>query len=252
MIYDFTTLSKLRQSQPQHMLLRIKHGHVFHPRLPTRKRKYVILAPGKVIKVFNPMHIHATEISSVDIGKASVIALKMISNMFCSAGKAILKSDDMRYAHHNQIENFMIEKITNFANCHEILIDHFTPKRQFSITEIFVKVTSTGNGSIVRLIPLNYQAQRCTVNESVILREVHSNLNIFYQYTFVNTANKTIEWHSIFDSDIYLVITKVFLNGDQECHTHMKSVLVVYVPQINVRLKNLPPEATVLTQHDAR
>ena len=131
-IYDFTTVFKLLHLQPQHMLLHIKHGHMFHPRSPSRKQKYAILPPGRVIKVYNPMYIDAKEISIVNIGKSCVIALKIISNMFCSAGKAILKSGKMSYAHHNLNNSFMIEKIQNYAKTFLDLC--FTPELAVEVT----------------------------------------------------------------------------------------------------------------------
>ena len=90
MIYDFTSLFQWSLPQPQHILLHIKHGYAFHPRLPISKEKYVIKLLGREIKVINPLAIHAIEIGGVNNGQACVIALKIRSYMFCSAGKAIL------------------------------------------------------------------------------------------------------------------------------------------------------------------
>jgi hypothetical protein len=238
----------------QQILLTIENGYMFHPRLASHRTKHIISPPGGDIKVFNPIYIHAVKLTGVYMGVTNIIGLKMLSNMHCSTGFAILQSEQFVYAHDNptQFNNIMIKKIPTYATCYEILYEHFTANRRVSTTDIYVSVALPGQGSIIRIVPLLLEHETCTINELIKLHEVHSKMNIMYRYTFVNTTMRAVEWHSLFDSDVYIHIKRYFLHGNEDCHTYKKGVKVTYGPRINAVLKRLVPKAAGFNHHSAR
>jgi hypothetical protein len=238
-------------SNLQPIVVQIKSGNIFHPRLETQISRFLVRVPGNIIESINPVHIDATEMVDIDIGVTRIINLKIITRIYCSVGlnQNILYAHHLDHPFHN---NFMIKKKPKMTICHEILVDHFTPERRLVVTKIYIKVVETGYGSIIRLIPLESQQLRCIVNETINLFEVHSQMDIIYRYTFTNTATRMVEWHSIFDSDVYLSVKKKHIAGDDECHTYKKLLMVSYQPQMTVLLKSLPPKAQSYRHYNAR
>jgi hypothetical protein len=239
------------------LLLEIESGHLFYPRTGTQQNKYHISSHGKMLNIANPLHIHATEIISIDIGLTRIIGLTMISKMFCSNGNLIWENQALGYAHiHTRdYERLMIKRVPKKPECLEILMDSFRQEQQVRITEVFIKVNASNSGSIIRIYPMNAHQTNCSINETIFLHEMHSKLDIVYRYIFKNTAARTIEWHSMFDSDVYLHIHKNVLHGYKQCTEYFnKSVMVVYKPTFNTAniLDHIPSKHQTFRLYTAR
>jgi hypothetical protein len=69
--------------------------------------------------------------------------------------------------------------------------------------------------------------------------------------TFENIiSTKTITCHSIFDSDVYIYITKTLTTTYNTCPLHLKKVDVDYKTNVSFALQSLPPKAKTVTHYN--
>jgi CRISPR/Cas system-associated endonuclease Cas3-HD len=125
----------------------------------------------------------------------------------------------------------MIDKAPGASQCTEVLVTHVSNVTTLFVTEVYVSAASQMGHLIevetVQLGPQN-SAKICAMNESVILSEWHSKMNIVYQYTFLNTTRKKLHWWSRFDSDIHFLISRKILQSNEECQDTVKLIHVTY------------------------
>ena len=242
-------------SQFYEVLLSFNRRRLFHPRVPTLPKTYSVPLGDWTVTMSNP-EISANAKLKADIGIYTIVSVKIFNNLFCSDGRRILSKHAVEYFHHqyHQYKYFMIAKSRRFAYCSEILLTHFTPQIEQFSTEIYVKVT--GHGSVVTISKVDpdiwLHRMKCIVNETILLYEIHSIKDTVYRYTFENTSTKTVTWHSIFDSDVYIHITQTLMTTDNTCPGYRKKVDVYYKTNISFALQRLPLEAKTVTHYKAR
>ena len=211
------------------------------------------------LSLLHPQQISITELFHVDFGVPYLLNVRIQNKLYCSKGDTILKLDAYEFMHHqfNLHESFMIDQSPLHSYCEEVFVTHYSAKSSLYSTEVFINVAPRTHGSTVvvsnaALISRSQGNQTaCFINETIVLTEWHSVLDIVYIYTFVNTSTNNLTWKSQFASDVHLLIIKNATHAHLHCQ-HVKLISVRYHFGVNDSISSIKGRRTSFKYHSAR
>jgi hypothetical protein len=146
-------------------------------------------------------------------------------------------------------------KARDAFHCMEVLMTHVSNVTTSYITEIYITSTLQNIGSILQVKNMQRSSDNkmiiCSVNETIILTEWHSKMDIIYKYTFLNTTSHKLQWWSRFDSDIHIQIIKKMQQTNSRCHNDITLIEINHKKELQYQSKLKKPVNT-FSYHPAR